>query len=571
MGKASRRKAAPARVPSRIAALPLRPAPIVAEQPTARAKWQLWALAALLLVATALAFLPAFHAGFVRWDDQDYVEENVLLSDPHGLAKIWDPFVRNTPQYYPLVFTSYWLEYRLWGLDPHGYHATNVVLHLINVLLVLQLVRRLGARPWIAVAVAAAFALHPTQVASVAWVSERKNTLSGLFYLTAFLLYLRHRRTSTWTAYAGCLLAFAAALLSKSQVITLPVSLLIADWALQHTGRIRRAPVASVLARVTPLLVLGALQAGVTLVFEQRPWTREFSPVEHLLIGANAAWFYVRAFFAPIRLSPIYPEWNVVPADPRWWVAVIAWVVVIAAAIRWRTHLERLTIWGIAQFFLALAPVLGFMSFNFQTYSFVADHFLYLAVIGGALAVALAVEKLAGGWSARPSRSVVVAGIGLVLVAGCGWRTYREATHWRSNETFWMRVLQRDPDGFLGNYNLGNNYRRIGEWSRALPFLERAASIRPRAGYAFRSYAETLRKARDPLAVIEACNAKLAENPSFSAAYLERGDNYERVGRLPDAASDYRQVLRITRQGSSPWNEAYGRMLRLQQRLESGE
>jgi len=455
----------------------------------------LWACGAGLLVVTALAFLPTFGADFIRWDDQYYVEENTLLRDVNGLKKIWNPLTHATQQYYPLTFSSYWLEYRLWGLDARGYHATNVGLHLINVLLVLFVVRSFGMARRVAVAVAAVFALHPVQVASVAWISERKNTLSGVFYLLAFLFYLRHRRSGAWGAYGASLLSFVAALLSKTQTVTFAASLIVADVVLQRSGRLRRTGMGELAARLGPMLALGAVAIIVTVQFEQRPWTRTFTPLERLLVAANAAWFYARTFVAPLWLAPVYPEWHVSAADPRWWLAVLAWPVALAGVAYWRQRIGEFALWGAAHFYIVLLPVLGLLSFNLQTYTLVADHFLYLSVIGGGLAVAVWADRLWIGSPPGSTRRAILTAMAALLLAGGGVQTYLESTHWRNNETFWMRVHERDPDGFLGNYNLGNHYRRRSEWSEAVRFYRRACEIRPKADYACRAYAQAVSNA----------------------------------------------------------------------------
>src|SRR5215468_9171336 len=178
----------------------------------------------LLVVVTVAAYLPALHAGFV-WDDDSYVTDNAALRSVDGLRRIWfEPGAE--PQYYPLTFTTFWVEYHLWGLQPFGYHLVNVFLHAVNALLVWLILRRLrlpGA--WFAAAV---FALHPMQVESVAWISERKNVLSGLLFLSALLVYLRAEgtdgaaRRSSWLAYGVVGVLFVGALLSKTVTCTLP-------------------------------------------------------------------------------------------------------------------------------------------------------------------------------------------------------------------------------------------------------------------------------------------------------------------------------------------------------------
>jgi len=516
-----------------------------------------WLCAGLLLAVTTLAFAPTFGAEFVKWDDQFYVEENPLLLDTAGLQKIWDPITREAPQYYPILFSAYWIEYRLWGLRASGYHAVTLLWHLANVVLVLALMRSFGTSPWVATVTAGLFAVHPVQAASVAWISEQKNTLSGLFYLVAFLLYLRHRRTAGWPAYVGCLASFVFALLSKNQTATLPVSLLLADWLLQRSGRLPRMSWSAVTARLAPMVLLAGLGAAVTVYFEatyfqHQPYAHFFSAGERLLIAANAASFYVHTFLAPVRLAPIYPEWPPISADPSWWAAVALCVAAAATLLAGWRRIAPLTLWGILHFFAALLPVLRLVSFNYQTYTTVADHFLYLPCIGGGLALATAAEVLVSRIPAAPAQRRSLALLGVLVLCASAGQTYRGATHWRSNLAFWTRVLERDPEGFLGNINLGNHYRYRGEWAHAAPYYRRAAEIRPRVDYPFRRYVQALRNSEGPEGALAACNEKLQRAPSFAPAYLERAITYEQMGRDTEAARDYEEARRLDGERGGP-------------------
>jgi tetratricopeptide (TPR) repeat protein len=513
----------------------------VAADSTSMSVW-----AALLLVVSLVAFAPTFGAEFIKWDDQFYVQENPLLQDPAGLRKIWDPIAREAQEYYPILFSSYWLEYRLWGLDPAPYHATTLALHLANVVLVLLLARRLGAAGWVAAGTAALFAVHPVQVASVAWIAEQKNTLSGLFYLVAFLLYLRHRRTGGWGAYAGCLASFVAGLLSKTQIVTFPISLVLAEWLLLRRADVApRKAAAAVAARVAPMLMLCIPAAMLTIYFDRYPHTPAFPLVARLGIAANAVWFYLHTFLAPVRLSPVYPEWHPALADASWWLpAVGLFLVGVALAAAWR-HIPALAQWGILHFFVSLLPVLGLVSFTYETYTMVADHFLYLPCIGGGLALAAGAAQLLARLPPRPMLRRTAAALGALVVVACAAQTYAEATHWRTNLSFWTRVRDRDPNGFLGNFNLGNHYRYRGEWASAVPHYRRAADIRPAVDYPFHWYVEALRNAQGPEAALVACNQRLRRAPGFAPAYVERAVTYEAMGRQSDAARDLALAERL--------------------------
>lgn len=532
-----------------------KPTPRIRTLPVPRAPhpWALWYCAGVLLVATTVAFSPGLNAQLLSWDDESYVSENVLLRNAAGLGGIWNPAARGQPQFYPLLFTTYWLEYQTWGARPAGYHVMNLVLHLANVVLVILLVRRLGTSAWTALGAAAIFALHPTQVASVVWVAERKNVLSGFFYLLAFLLFLAHRSRDDWRAYGSSLGAFVAALLSKTQTVTLPGSLLATEWLLRDTGRLRRVSPVGLAARLAPMLALGAIMATVTNSFERASvgasWFRLPAPAARPFIAATAPWFYVATFLAPVDLSPIYPMWSVSPTDPTWWLALLAWPLVGVALYRWRVAIGALPLWGLAQFCICLIPVIGLVPFGYQQHTLVADHYLYLANIGAAVALASWADRLAGAadWTRR--RRVVTA-LGLALCVFYVAQSYREASYWHDTPTFWQRVLERNPTSFAANYSLGNYHRERRNWPGALPYYRTAYAIRGDHPGAFRSYTKALRATQGEQVALALCNAKLQQDPKFLAAYLERATSYEQLGNRSAAIEEYRQVLRLAPPGS---------------------
>ncbi len=527
--------------------------------PPARPNWGPQACAALLVTAVLFAFSPAFHAEFIRWDDPQYVTENTLLRDGAGLRKIWTPLAGDLPQYYPLVFSSYWLEYRLWQVAPAGYHVTNVVLHALNAVLVMRLVCALGASLWVAAGAAAVFALHPVQVESVAWVTERKNTLSGLFYLLAFLFYLQHRRSGRSGAYATSLLSFTCALLSKTQTVSLPVIVFFTDCLLQRSGRIPRIGIAPVAVRVAPMLLLALGGTWVTTAVERQrtlSWVELPTLTQRVLIAANVPWYYAATFLAPFSLAPIAPKWVVSAAEPGWWLGVLTWVVIVPLCLRWGTRIAAVPVWGTAQFFIALLPVLGLVPFAYQHYSYVATRFLYLSCIGGGVALAALAEWAAGG-EGRTARRTMVVGVAIGLLAGCGLLTYYETQHWKTNLSFWTRAVARNPHSYPPNINLGLHYESMKHWPAALPYYQRAYELRPMDTYALTHYLRTLGVVRGPHAVVEAADAELARSSvNAYVAHLYRAMSFEQLGRHADAMHDYDRVLALTRKGSGTWNTA---------------
>ena len=276
--------------------------------PAASSHTQTWLLAVLLVVSVFVAYHRVLSAGFI-WDDDIYVVRNQLLTAPDGLTRIW--FSTDSPsQYFPLVYTTFRFERALWGLHPAGYHAVNVLFHTANALLLWWLLCRLklpGA--WLATAI---FALHPVQVESVAWITERKNLLMLFFSLLAVLAwdeFVEARRTRPWRYYALALLCYALALFSKTTACTVPVTMLLLLWFKRRPLNFSRC------AQVVPFVLLGIGMGLLTVwweghhqgVADKFAW---IGPIERLLIASHAAWFYLGKLIWPANLSFSYPLWT---------------------------------------------------------------------------------------------------------------------------------------------------------------------------------------------------------------------------------------------------------------------
>jgi hypothetical protein len=295
----------------------------------------LWASVIVLLVV--MAYIPALKVGFV-WDDDYYVTNNSTLRSWEGLGQIWvQP--QSTPQYYPLVFSTFWLEYHLWGLNPAGYHAVNVLFQAANALLLWLLLKRLGVPgAWLAAAV---FAVHPVHVESVAWVTERKNLLSGLFYLSAAICLLRvingegddvDPPLGPWRWYAAALVLFLCALLSETVTRSLPAAMVLVVW--WKRGRIH----GRVLGLLVPFFLLG-LAFGLWTAWLERhhvgaegfEW--QLTLVDSVLVAGRALWFYAGKLLCPIELTFTYPHWDI---NARvWWQYAYPLGVLLVVSALW--------------------------------------------------------------------------------------------------------------------------------------------------------------------------------------------------------------------------------------------
>ena len=406
---------------------------------------------AALAVLVALCYVPALRAGFV-WDDRIFTDARAV-SEWGDIWRIWlDPrHIQAEAHYWPMPYSSFWVEHKLWGFNPAGYHAVNVGLHLANTLLVWHLMRRLqvpGA--WLAAAV---FAVHPVHVDSVAWVIERKDMLSALFYLGAVAVWLRFRRTATMWSYLAVVALLAAGMLSKSIVVTLPAALLIVAW--WQTGRLSRSDVLPTI----PLFVVAlgiALADYVHYAGLDEPRFTDLTMVERSLIAARSLWFYASKLLWPSDLAVIYPHWEVDAASLAAWGLLAAAVAVAAALWLLRGRIGRGPLAGALFFAVTLSPVLGFISFSFTGFSFVADRFQYLASIG---ATAVAVAAAARGAARLPERlKPVAAAAAVAVLAVFGALSWRQASVYHSDETYFRHVIGHNPHALGAHVNLSMNF-----------------------------------------------------------------------------------------------------------------
>ena len=455
----------------------------------------LLALAGLLLMLGA-AYLPVLEADYI-WDDRIFMEDAQPIQEPLGVLDIWgDPRqIRKEAHYWPLVYSTFWLEHRLWGFNPLGSHLVNLLLHAGVCVLLWGLLRRLqlpGA--WLA---AALFALHPVHVEAVAWSMARKDLLAALFYLLAAGCWLRFRgeggaQGSGWfgapfgspsgpqlgsqrdgaqrRAYLWMLLFFVAGMMSKSMIITLPAALLI--WCWWQRGRIAGRDIRHTL----PLFVIGFALAAADLAFyhDRAVINISYSWLERPLIAAKALWFYAGKLLWPQPLMPIYPKWDVSPTDALNWLPLLAGLLLLAGLWFARHRIGRGPLAGVLLFAVILSPMLGLGINVFMEFSFAADRYQYLA---SATLITLAVstiyhakeslstnhsplegESARQGRSPKPSRwgvQTLTTATSLALLLTYGALTHRHTHAFQNDAAFWSYVVSRNPQAHSAYYNLG--------------------------------------------------------------------------------------------------------------------
>jgi len=516
---------------------------------------------------TLLAYIPAIHGGFV-WDDDAHVTKPSLQS-LHGLRRIWFE-IGATQQYYPVLHSAFWVEHRLWGDATVGYHLANILLHataawLFGLALCKVAPRQIGAStvdcpdevgalrwPWIAALI---FALHPVCVESVAWISEQKNTLSTVFYLLAALAYLNFDRDRKKPLYFLGLGLFILAVLSKSVTATLPAALLVILWWKRGSLSGKRD-----ILPLLPWFVIGMAGGLFTAWVEQRyigarGTAFDLDALQRCLLAGRVIWFYLAKLFWPANLIFVYPRWQV--SAGVWWQYLFpAGMVALLAALWAMRRRSRGPLAGMLFYVGSLFPVLGFFNVYPFVFSYVADHFQYLASMG--------VIALVCGGMGKSGRWRIAA---VVVICALGALTWRQCRDYRDIETLYRTTLATNPRSWMARYNLGVALARdrrfpeaIAEYQQALELKPDMADIHLDLGTAF------IRAGRVPEAIAQFEEA-VRLKPDYADARLNLGTALNAAGRITEAIAQCEQALRL-RQDYPEANYNLGVIFQVAGRLE---
>ena len=516
-----------------------------------------------------VSFFPALSAGLV-WDDQALFRESTVRfwSD---LWTVWfsPADTKFEGHYWPILYTTFWLEHKLWGLDPFGYHLVNVLLYMASVVVLWRLLLCLAVPgAW---AVAAVFAVHPMHVESVAWIIARKDILSALFCMASALCWIRcmdgvgGNRFDTgdspvskdrppsrfpwhsWHSirvprpglYLLALGLLVAAMLSKSMSVTLPVGLAICLWWKQ--GRVTWADA----SRIAPFFViaLGIAAADVFHYTSKIGIELDYGFAERVLIAARALWFYAGKLVWPTDLAVIYPLWDIDAADPLAWGYVIAAAAV--AALLWfsRHRLGRGPLAGVLFFAVTLSPTLGFVDFSYMRFSSVADRYAFLAGMGVMAVVIGAAAYGAGKLSKLPR--VGAAGALVAVLAVFGKLTWDQAGMYRDGITFWGHIVSLNPQANSAHRNLAVALYDSGRPAEALPHSLIAVKQRPGDAKTHDTQGIAL-LALDRLDEARECFERALElDPTQGNSHHNMGEVLRRKGRFAESIEWYRGAIDI--------------------------
>jgi len=486
-------------------------------------------------------YQPAWNGGFI-WDDDAYVTNNELLTAPDGLRRIW--FSLDSPsQYFPLVYSTFRIEHALWGLNPTGYHWVNLLLHVANALLVWRLLARLrvpGA--WLAGAI---FALHPVQVESVAWITERKNVLMAFFFLLTLLAWIAFVDEWTkrpWRFYALALVLYVLALSAKTTACTLPAALLLILW-------LQKKPISwQRILQVIPFFFLGLGMGLVTVWWERyhqgtsRTLFAFLSPIERFLIASRAVWFYLSKLIWPSNLTFIYPKWNISPAHPLDYVWLLAGIALCAVIYFARRYVGRSVEVAAAFFVATLSPVLGFIMLYTFRYTFVADHYQYLASIGPIALASAGVATLA--CTFKRSRPLILSAAGCVTVT-LALLTWRQAAMYADIEALWRTTLKGNPECWMAHNNLGIALFQKGDTDDAIAHYRTTLEMQPDFWDAEYNLGIALLSKGQVDEAIAHCSNAVRIAPNDPDAQVALGNALLQKGRIDDAIVYYQKALSI--------------------------
>jgi tetratricopeptide (TPR) repeat protein len=502
-----------------------------------------WILGLILLVAIVLIYSPAWGAGYI-WDDDLVVTKNPVIIGPLGLKEIW---TTSAADICPLTLTTFWIEHALWGLAPLPYHLVTVLFHAACAVVLWRVLRSLrvpGA--WLG---AALWALHPVQVQSTAWIAEMKNTESGLFFLLAILYFLRWLKArdlgqngGSWN-YGLTLLFAALAMAGKSSTVILPVVLCLCAWWMEGRWHWRNLP------RLAPIFLM-SLAASVVSIWSQGLKLAQTSDTqwvttwpERLATAGDAVWFYLGKLVWPHPLIFMYPRWQI---DAGQWTSYLPLLAVIMVLIiLWlkRNSWSRPWFFVFAYFLVALLPALGLADNYIFRYSFVFDHFQYLASMGPLALLGAGLFRFSDFVAHEKFwlQSSLCAGLLLVL----GLLSWQQVGIYKNSETLWTDTLAKNPACWAGHYNLGNALSHKGQLDEAMAHFQKAVDLNPNYAEAHNNLGIALAEKGRAADGIAEFQKALAIDPGNFDAHSNLGEALLREGRLDEAIIQYQKALEI--------------------------
>lgn len=484
----------------------------------------------LIFCAVVVVFWPVYSAGFI-WDDNVMLTDSPLMRGP--FSALWTG--ASGVDYFPVTYSSLWLEWRLWGMNAAGYHVTNALLHACSCVVLWRVFVRLKfPAAWLA---ALLFAVHPVNVESVAWIAERKNVLAMLFYAVTAWAFVRFVQGGQRKWYFISLVAFLLSLLAKPAAVAWPIVAFGLVWWM-NASRADKIPTPKVIQWTAPFMLI-AVALGLVTVWCQYHFAikgdvvyeRDF--LARVATAGMAVWFYLGKAIVPWPLSFIYPMWKMEPMSILHWVPMLGLLGAFVVGWVFRKTWGKTVLLSLVYFVLLLAPVLGILKISFQRYSYVADHWQYFALPAVMVVIATLLRKIP---------HYRVAGIGIAMLFAS--LAFAQARHYQSMETLWSDTLDENPESWVASGGLGLEWIKAGRVEEGIALCEKSLRIYPNQGESHANVGLALLQ----LGRVEEGIAHLREairvEPNYVPTYCQLGNALERQGKLDEAIELYHEAIR---------------------------
>jgi tetratricopeptide (TPR) repeat protein len=503
-------------------------------------RWRVPAVCLVLAAITFAVFGQTLRHEFINFDDGDYVYGNAMVIRGLTLKGIvWAFTTAHAANWHPLTWLSHMLDCQLYGLHPAGHHLTGVLLHTATVIALFLVLRQMTGALWRSAFVAAVFAIHPLRVESVAWVAERKDVLSGLFFMLTIGAYVRYAR-GPWSLarYGLVMLLFAMGLMCKPMLVTLPLVLLLLDyWPLQ---RVEPRKLSGLVLEKLPLLALSAASCVATLLAQKGAIqaTESYSMPLHFANALAACLVYLGQMVWPARLAAFYPY----PRHglPAWEVALAGTLLAGLSAVAWAQRRKQpWIVVGWLWYMVMLLPVLGIIQVGGQAH---ADRYTYLPGIG----VVMAGTWLVGDWSRGWKHQRAVLGGLMAVVMGvlmvCAWK---KTMDWKNSETLWTQALTCTTGNDVAHINLGASFFKKGRVDEAIAEYQKALEINPRSVGAHFDLGNALRKKGSVDEAITQFQSALRIDPKLALTHINLGIALFQKGKVDEAITQYQEALEL--------------------------
>jgi len=509
----------------------------------------LFLISAALVAAIVIAYEPMRHSDFVELDDNKYVTENPNVTG--GITRdsvIWAFTKTYASNWHPLTWLSHMADCEIYGLNPAGHHITSVLIHIANSLLLFWVLRKMTDATWRSAFVAAAFALHPLHVESVAWVAERKDVLSGLFWMLTMVAYVRYAERPNIQRYLLVLLAFVMGLMSKSMVVTLPFVLLLLDyWPLERLnwGRPpaeKTVPLGRLLVEKVPLLLLSAILSVITFVVQQGGGAviaLEKIPLDYRIANMFVSYIrYIGKTIWPSGLAVLYPHPHINLLEARAVVYALLFVLITVISIdicRRRRYIAVGWLWYVG----TLVPVAGLVQVGSQG---MADRYTYIPMVGLLIVAGWGVKDLVAN---RPRWKVVAAALAVVVLASAVILTRMQVKHWQNSITLFEYALKVTENNAGAETSYGGALAEAGRFDEAELHLSNAVRLNPTAPKAHNHLGNVLLNEGKLNEAIEHLNEALRITPDQAAVYVNLSIAYTKLGKYEQAIQNWTRAVEL--------------------------